>query len=237
MVCRLNQLPSRLGPARVNALPTPPQLRIQYLDSAPALLSLAARPAASSSHPLSHPKHQTHHQHAFDNHADSPASNGFHPEAYDHASPDSSGQQAHDQQQEGNPSPQLEDRMFGQLRSDGRQSEGLTNGFGHVEHAGQQAASEAPVSLPNTSSSQRLELDSRQSAIKRLAEKRAALSGFRSPAASFQSPSRAAGLHHTTLRGELLLSFALLRSLQLNIAMSVLTLSNISIFYDISAMR
>ena len=204
-MCRLNQLPSRLGPARVNALPTPPQLRIQYLDSAPAFPSPAAHPAASSSHSLSYLKHQTQHQHAIDNHPDSPVSKSLQPEANDLAGSDSDAQQAHDQQQEGVPSPEFEDRMFGQPRSDNPQSEGFPNGLGLNDRAGQQAASEAHVSLPSASSSHQLEPDSRQSAIKRLAEKRAALSGFRSPVTTFQSPSRAAGLLHTTLRGKLLL--------------------------------
>lgn len=114
---------------------------------------------------------------------------------------DMDGHSAEDQWQDAASSPEF-DRMFGQGGSNGQQREAFRSGL--VEHASSSQQSEGSADSPVAGGSQHLKANaSKQDAIKRLAAKRATLSGFASPVSSFQSPSRAAGLQHSTLFGML----------------------------------
>ena len=133
---------------------------------------------------------------------DSPVSSASPLDAYHDAVYDLGGPQDDDQWQDAVSSPEFEDRMFGQNGLDGQRSEGLQNGTPNGVPTSQPAALEGPADSPVANGSQHLSVDgSKREAIKRLVAKRAALSGFASPSPSFQAPSRAAGLHHTTLLG------------------------------------
>lgn len=200
--CRLNPLLSRLGPSRTMAQPTPPQLRMQFLNSAP---SVAASPAVAPPQPLSSSSHSpdstTRLAHpTYGSYETSPTFNTT-PDAYHTPGLDIDGQQAEDQWQDAAPSPKF-DRMFGQHGSSSQQPRASVHGLADYAPSSQQSA--GPADSPVAGASQHLKVNaSQRDAIKRLAAKRAALSGFASPASSFQSPSRAAGLHHNTLFGTL----------------------------------
>ena len=149
-------------------------------------------------------------QSAFSYSTDSPASNSMPHDNVDYIGYDLSEYPVDDQQQEDIASPEFEDRLFGQQRSGDLPTEHLANG--QVQQHGsipQRATTEeAPAESSGVRSSQQLDTDYRQGALKRLAAKKAALSGFSSLAPSFQSPSRAAGLQHATLRGQPSISHA-----------------------------
>ena len=198
--CRLNPLPSRLGPSRAMAQPTPPHLRMQYLNSAPAV---AASPAVASPWPLSNSSHTpnsiswpTHPTNG--SNETSPMFNAM-PDAYHTPGLDMDGQQAEDQWLDAASSPEF-DRMFGQGGSSSQQPQAFQNGLADCAPSSKQLA--GPADSPVAVSSQHLKATApKPDAIKRLAAKRAALSAFASPVPSFHSPSRAAGLQHSTLCG------------------------------------
>ena len=180
---------------------TTPPLRMQYLNSAPAVAVSPAeaspRPIAGSSHTTNSTTHQT--PPTYGSYIDSPASNAMPHNAHHDSGFVMDGHSAEDQWQDAASSPEF-DRMFGQGGSNGQQP-GFQKGL--AEHAPSSQQSEGPADSPVAGGSQHLKVNaSKQDAIKRLAAKRATLSGFASPVPSLQSPSRA-GLHHSTLFGTL----------------------------------
>ncbi len=185
--CRLSQMPSRLGPSRMQAQPSPlPQIR--YLDSAPALMP--AQPAAAST------SHSTHHTPvapflSAGYYAESPGPNNTPytvqnqaelPEANGVDGLDTEDQQSHERGIA--PSP-VHDRMFAYTADNGMHANGTSANGGQLGRS-EQGLSDAS----NGQAKPQYSVDnSRRSVIKRLAAKRHAMSGFVSPAHGFQSPS------------------------------------------------
>ncbi|KAL0017880.1 hypothetical protein WJX77_007036 [Trebouxia sp. C0004] len=184
---RLSQLPSRLGPSRMQAQPLPlPQ--IWYLDSAPVLVP--AHPAAASTSHTIHP-----HQHSpappflsSGYYAESPGPNSTPYRVQDQAElPDANGVNGLDTEPDEMtmaPTP-AHDRMFSYEAEDGMHANG-TSANGRQQDRSEQGLSDAS----NGQAKQQHRVDhSKRSVIKRLAAKRQAMSGFVSPAHGSQSPS------------------------------------------------
>ena len=179
------------------AQPTPPHMRLQYLNSAPAV---AASPTVASPRPIANSSHtsvtrQTHP--TYGSCVDSPASNSTPRDAHHDPGFNTDGQPAEDQWQDAASSLEIDHGS-----PNGQQPEPLQNGL--AEHAPSSQQPEGPADSPVAGGSQHLKVNaSKQDAIKRLTAKRAALSGFASVVPSVQSPFRAAGLRHSTLSGKL----------------------------------
>ncbi len=188
--CRLSQLPSRLGPSRMQAQPSPlPQ--IKYLDSAPVLMP--AQPAAASTSHNTHP-----HQHtpvapflSSGYYAESPGPNSTPYRVQNQADlPEANGLDGFDTEDQQPdemamaPSP-AHDRIFAYEAEDGMHANGTSANGRQLD------CSERDLSdMSNGRAKQQHGVDnSRRSVIKRLAAKRQAMSGFGSPAHGFQSPS------------------------------------------------
>lgn len=195
------------------AQPTTPLRPMQYLNSAPAVgpspAVASANPIASSSFTPTSIPHQTEPLYGYDGSAamfntsphDAQHDSGF----------EMDGHSAEDQCQDAAPSPGF-DRMHGQRGFNGRQPEGLQNGFqnGVAEDApsSQQMPSKAPAASSAPPGSQPVKVSSaKQEAVKRLIAKKPALSRFVSPAPSIQSPFQAAGLQHKSVLGKLCIHF------------------------------
>ena len=195
ITCRAAPLPSRLGPSRTAAQTTPPHLRIQYLDSAPAVQSPAAYPVASSSQMRSRPYKQP--RRPLDNSTESPDSHSLM-----HAAFDSAGNALLDngdvQELDGSPSSAAATpHTWDGTQPGGRQQDHMNDAA--LDH---QSASAEMVESPDAGVPQQHGMNSlKHSAMKRLAAKRAALNSFSSPVSMSRSPAQAA-LRHTTLGGK-----------------------------------